>query len=483
MPADLDAPAEPPEARPDPLREALVPVQGGLTADEVGRQAAGSSYNVRARQAELRAAAARVDEAFVQYFPRLTLTATYTRLSEVDNDLGGGGSLLGAQNAGPVTTGPCPFDPATTCVIDAGGTPVQAVSLSFPSLSNQYSLAASLSVPISDYVLRLRQAHRGTKNAVNAKEIEVRASQLTAAADGKIAFFNWQRARGQVVVAAEAVAQAKAHVDDAKKAFDAGLISRADVLRLEAQVARAEGLEAEARAFEVVAEQQIRTLLHLPPDARLASAVDVFRTPDIQTLPPLERLLEEAEKNRLELKSLRETERALGEAASATRAAYAPRLDGFANAQYANPNPRVFPQRDQWDLTWDLGVRLTWTVNETFSTIGAAKDADAQVEQVVEQRMSLRDAIRLEVASAYADYSKARSSIEAATREIEAAEESLRVRRKLFQFGRATSVDLIDGETELTRARLALLGAYIDFLVAEVRLDHATGRDAARAGG
>jgi outer membrane protein len=477
----LEQPAEPPAPRPDPLRQALVPVQGGLTANEVARLGATTSYNVRARQAELRAAAARVDEALVGYFPRLTLTASYTRLSEIDNDLAtGGGALLGAANEGQVTTGPCPGNPAITCVLDAAGLPVQAQALdfSFPSLPNQYSVVASLSVPISDYILRLRQAYKGTKNLVDARELDVQAARLTAAADAKVAFYNWQRAKGQVVVAAEAVEQARAHVEDANRVFEAGLISQADVLRLEAQLARAEGLYVEAQAFELVAEQQIRTLTHLPPDTKLESAEDVFASPNIPELPPLEQMMTEAEQNRIELAALREQEEALEQAESAVKAAYAPRLEGFANAQYANPNPRVFPQQNQWDLTWDLGVRLTWTVNETFSTFAAAAEAEAQTELVGAQRMSLRDAIRVEVAGAYADVAKSESAIEAATRELEAAEESLRVRRKLFQFGRATSVDLIDAETELTRARLAVLSAYVDFLVAEVRLEHATGRDA-----
>jgi hypothetical protein len=39
-----------------------------------------------------------------------------------------------------------------------------------------------------------------------------------------------------------------------------------------------------------------------------------------------------------------------------------------------------------------------------------------------------------------------------------AAEESCRIRRVLFQNGRATSVELTDAEPELTRARMDLLG-------------------------
>src|SRR5580658_10156815 len=44
----------------------------GLTADEVGRRAAASSFNVKAYEATLRAAAARVDEAWMGFVPKVT---------------------------------------------------------------------------------------------------------------------------------------------------------------------------------------------------------------------------------------------------------------------------------------------------------------------------------------------------------------------------------------------------------------------------
>ena len=51
------------------------------------------------------------------------------------------------------------------------------------------------------------------------------------------------------------------------------------------------------------------------------------------------------------------------------------------------------------------------------------------------------------------------------------------MRGALFQNGRATSVELIDAETALTRARLGLIGARIEARLAALRLDHAVGRD------
>jgi outer membrane protein TolC len=65
-------------------------------------------------------------------------------------------------------------------------------------------------------------------------------------------------------------------------------------------------------------------------------------------------------------------------------------------------------------------------------------------------------------------------------RGLAAAEESYRVRRALFQNGRATSVELTDAETERSRAQQEAIGARIDRRIAEARLVHALGHDTGR---
>jgi len=52
-----------------------------------------------------------------------------------------------------------------------------------------------------------------------------------------------------------------------------------------------------------------------------------------------------------------------------------------------------------------------------------------------------------------------------------------RLRRALFQNGRATSVELTDAETERSRAQLEAISARIDHRIAQVRLAHAAGED------
>ena len=52
------------------------------------------------------------------------------------------------------------------------------------------------------------------------------------------------------------------------------------------------------------------------------------------------------------------------------------------------------------------------------------------------------------------------------------------MRKELLNAERATAVELVDAETELTRARIAALNARVDLRVALAQLVHALGDDA-----
>jgi outer membrane protein TolC len=466
----------------DALAAALAAQTGGLTPDDVARRAMKTRRSIRAKQADLRAVQARVDQALVAYFPRVTLAAGYTHLSDVESSGLGGGALVGAANSGLLGTGPCPQNAAATCVVDSKGAPVGAFQLSFPVITNQYSLTAQLAVPISDYVLRASQGLAAASHAVSAKELELQAETLQVASDAKIAFFNWARAKGQVTVAGQAVDTARAHVEDAKVAQAAGIASRADVLRIEAQVAAAEQVKAEAQAFESVAGEQLRIVIQAQPNEALALGIDILASdpsgPPAEALDVLQR---QALERRLEIRALDETQHSLKNAVSVARAGYFPRVDAFANLTYANPNQRIFPAREEWNATWEAGIRATWTINDTFNTLATVSEAKARVDLIAEQKAALMEGLRIEVASSLADLQRARASIESASRGLAAAEESLRVRQLLFKTGRATSLDLVDAETEATRARLRRIDAHVGLLVAQTRLTHATGRDVQQA--
>jgi len=433
---------------------------GGLTADEVARRATQSSYTVRARSEELLAAAADVDRAVSAYIPQVKLIASYTRLS--DTGTKSASNIVAAPGAPPGPLGP--------------GTPLVNVPLAFDTPLNQYSTEATIAVPLSDYFLRVHPLHEAAKLGEVAARERVRGEKLKAAADARLAYYDWVRSRLNLIVAEQSLVQARGHLGDAKTALDAGSVSPADVLRVESEVARSELLVASAQNLSTLTEEQLRTSMHDSRGHDYRVGEDVRQPAPTKNLSSLQDLWAEAQRSRPELRALDAQRGAREWSTSADRAAYGPRLDLVGGATYANPNSRIFPQEEEFRGTWDAGVRMSWTISDIPATAATVRGGEAEARALAADRAALGDQIHIEVMAAYQDRAKARVAEETTLRRLASAEESYRTRRVLYQNGRATTVELLDAETELTRARLEAVDARIDGRVAEVRLAYAVGR-------
>lgn len=436
---------------------------GGLTAELVAQRAADTSYSAKAAQENVRAAAARVDQAWAAFLPRLTGTFKYTRLSDFATpSLTGGGALVG-------TTAPSgTLNPTPTVALPP---------ISFPLVLNNWSLEAQLVVPISDYFLRINQAYSAATKNQEAARFDVVSAKAKAATEGKLAFYNWLRARGSVIVAEQSLEATRTHLNDAKNQFAVGNASRADVLRAETAVAGAELAVERTKNLTELTQKQVTVAMHAKDgeDLSLGEGIDTDPPPFSGNLAAL---VAEGKSSRTEIRSIDINAEAAKKQAAALRGGAYPSLAAFGSANYANPNQRRVPQANEWFGTWALGAQVTWTPNDTYTALAGVSDVESRVAAAEQQKGAVRDGVELEVTQAFQSVKEAEVAFSTSSRQVQSAEEAYRVARELFVNGRATSTTLTDAETELTRARLEKLNARIDLRTSRVRLDHAVGRDA-----
>lgn len=438
----------------------------GLTASDVAERAVRSSSQLAAKRRSIESADAQVDQARASFYPTLNLSARYTRLSSIDVP------ALGVLAA--------PADQTARGTLPPGSELV-AIPLSFPVVLNNYVLQAQLNVPLSDYLLRTSRAISGANRVKNASELDERATKLSVARDAKVAYYQWIRAQGVAFVGAQSIEQANGHLVDANHGFQAGLLSKADVLRAQSQVKSAELFLERANSSVNVATERLRVMMKDPSDKQYEVGENILAP--VEALPNTaseDAAYREASSKRLELKVLSENEAAIRDQAALNGAANYPRLDATASAQYSNPNPRYFPQENKFRGTWDAGVVLSWSPVSIFGTQAGTRSLDARAAEIAAQRQALLDGLRLEVAQALAAERDARFAVSVSEQALAAADEGYRVRRELFRSGRATLVEVTDSETELTRARLELVNAHVDLRIAQVELSHVLGRDVPR---
>ena len=438
----------------------LLGVPAGLTSDAAAERALATSFELEGRRDSVDAAEDQVTQAAVGYVPRINLAARALRLSAITPPLFGPLVIAPDSPEGPLS-------PNATLV----NTPVR-----FGALRNQTAAEISLTIPISDYLLRIVPAHSAARHSAAGASLILQAARRQVATTGRLAFYGWVRSRLQVVIADAALAQAKAHLVDVMQLREVGRVPQADALRVEAQLAAAELLRARALEARAVQLQKLETLLHAPGAQEPAIGEDVRAS--LAPLPDAlesSRWVDRAMDQRPELQALAASTASLAEQANAQRGGIYPRLDAVASATTANPNPRFFPPQDRYDTTWALGLQFGWSPTDAWATSAARSALEAQARKAAADEKQARDALRDEVVSAVEALRSAEVAVESSARGLRSAEESYRQRSELYRNGRATSVELTDAETALTQARLDRIDALLDRRVARARLLQAAG--------
>jgi outer membrane protein len=419
---------------------------GGLTARDAGRRAAQTSVQAEVDREKTLLAQNDRRRVIWETVPRLTVTGTVARLSPVE--------------AAPFALGGIVIPP-------------------FPSPETTYLVNARLTVPFTDYLLRMVRALNGTDSNERATVLTERATRVTVAANAKLYYYDWVRARLARVVSEQSLEQARAQLVRVQAMQAVGQAAEADLQQALAFQADAELVLAQSGTQQIVAEERLRMALHAEPGETLRVGEDVLATFDGAEEPrQLQDLYQEADSQRLELQAINHHREAAEQlrAIEATRAL--PRLEGVGSFTYANPNPRVFPQQENWDSSWDVGLSMIWSVNDLGTSGTSAEVARSQRDQLSQQRRQVQEGIYLEVASAYHSLAQARLSIGTAEQGERAAVAAFRARVQLEEQGMATALELMLVQNAAVRARLNLINAHIALRVSRVQLDHALGRDA-----
>ena len=433
-PASVDMPAAP------HVEETLiVVVPDGMTAEVAAKRATSTSFTTKAATETALSAAAKTEAAGLGFAPIVTLNGSYTHFSNI--------------------------------------TPPSTNGQTFKVLFNYYIFNANLTVPITDYLVRINHEYSAATQSEEAARWDVVSARAVASANAKQAYYDWLRARGAIGVADQTLTGARAHAEEAKVKFGAGAVAGADVLRAEAAVSAAELLVEKAKANAIGFEWNLRTLLHAPEDEKLAPGESLEGA-----LPPiaddLRALIKEAALGRPELKSIEKNAEAARKLGAAARGGRWPVLNAVADLNYSNPNVRKFPLTEEFFPSWSVGAVLKWSPNNALLAGPNGADQDHRAASFEAQRESEKDTIVQEVVKAFTAARTADSAIATTTRQLDSEREAYRVSNQLYSAGRITGGNLLDAQNALAQVRFDNLNAKADARIARIQLEHALGRDA-----
>jgi outer membrane protein len=279
-------------------------------------------------------------------------------------------------------------------------------------------------------------------------------------------FYGVALAEAKRGVADGAVRAAEAQAKTIRDKFEQGLVVESDLLATEVQLAEFRQQEIEAEGDAAVARAALATLLQrsATDDLNVDGAMPERTFADVDVQQAITRGLATRGDVAAATAEARNAELGLRTA----RGALLPRVDALANwsatgSTIGGRNP---------DHTLAVMASLDLFDRGKLARIAEAR---AGVEAARAEASAARDAVTMEIVSAYHRARAARQRVGVAAKAVEQAEAATRIVRDRYEHGLTTITEQLRAETALVRARLGLLAARYDYVVGHAELLRATG--------
>jgi outer membrane protein TolC len=405
----------------------------------------------RQHNQQLRAADARVEHSRSEraaerglYFPTVSAIGGYLHMNDrlfVDlNDLR---PLLSALNPA------VPIPPLTATVLE--NDPYRA------------SLAARWTVFAGGRILA---ANRAAQAAVTATEQEQRGAEAGITTELVDRYFKRRLAAAVLEVRREALETFNRHLDDAHQLKAAGQIARTDELR--AEVARAEAdreLKKAARDVDLAA---------VALGSTLGGEVDALPTTPLALITGLEpraTFTAVADSGNPMIGRLAALREQAHQGVRAARGELFPSVMVFGTTE-------LFQQglNRTTDPKWVVGIGARWELFDGLGRLNRLHAARHQEQAVGFEHDHAREEVATLVQQRYDEYESALEQYQSLETTVALAEESLRSERKAYEGAVGTSLNVIDAQLSLSRARVDRLTALYELDLALAQLLEASGQ-------
>ena len=412
-------------------------------------QALGKNPSLQISQAKVQAAEARSSEAATTLLPQLTLSGRAAELSSIN-----------------------PFGLKI-------GPPVNISMILFPDITENYSMRLSLQQPLFTGFKLKKNLEMAELNA-NATREDLTKDQSDLVLNVITAYWNFYRAIKVEEVIRQSVEQMSEHLKDAKNLSRQGLATDADVMKVEVQLSDVKVKQLEARNAIRLASMALNSLIRnsleteITPSDTPAISQDASVALLNENLSKLQTL---ACERRPELKSMQLRRDMSSAGVTAAKGGWYPQIFFAANYDYAKPNQRILPPKDEWDGTWDVGVTFQWNIWDWYATGHQTAQAEANLRQSEAGITQLNDAVTLDVAQQYFNAQTAMEKVNVALGGMEQARESYRMTSEKYRNGLTSNTEMLDAEIALLQARLTHTQAIVDCTLAMARLKKAVGEN------
>jgi len=288
----------------------------------------------------------------------------------------------------------------------------------------------------------------------------------------KEAYFGILKAKKLKNVALQAVEQLKAHLRVSNAFYEEGIIAKNDLLETEVQMAQVQQNLIRVSNRLEIAHSLFNTLLRIDfkKKVNIEDILD-YHPADIT----LDLCIERAGQYRPEINEMLLNVESAEKAVKLNKSTYYPEIALIGNYQRETNGILLDSKAGEDPDNWTMTLQAEWTFWEWGKKKYNVAAANADLASISYLLQELKDNIRLEVKDAYLLLREAEKNIQVTRTAIAQAEENFRINEERYKQQVATSTDVLDAQTLLTRARSNYFNALSDYNIFWAKLERAMG--------
>ncbi len=338
----------------------------------------------------------------------------------------------------------------------------------------EYTLISKITQPVFTGFSLLNQ-YKIAKLGLDAAKINEKLKRLEIIFEAKKMFFSLLKAQKFLKISQDTVTQITAQKEVAKNFYEVGMTPLNDLLQAKVELANARQELISAQNNLEITKSNFNVLLRRP----INESVELEDVLSYTTFGhDIDYCFKMANKNRLELKIADlEIEIAEKEVKLAQKDYY-PSI---------NLEGSYFKRGTEWDVDggdyiydpegWSITAVASWDFWEWGRSIYEVKEKQSRLSQAQYQKTEILDNIRIEVKQAYLNTLESEKNITTVKKAIEQAKENFRINKERYKEQIATSTDVLDAQTLLSRTMTNYYKALYDFKIAKASIYKAIGQE------
>ncbi len=312
---------------------------------------------------------------------------------------------------------------------------------------------------------RITAANEAAAAGTREAEAKMRRTTENLTADLVRAYFAVRLADQVVGVRSEVKDALDQHLFQARRLQEEGFIARTELLHAHVAQAQADReLKGSRRDLDLARTALANVLASEEP---VTPTTQLFMLSNIE---PLDGFVQQARTTHPALDQLEAVKDKAHEKLRSERAAFAPEVYLFGMRELHEDDLTALEPR------WAVGVGVNFTLFEGLARPNRVRAAMKMEEQAGLMKRKLARDLETLVNSKYQELMKAREQFDALQTSLDLSGENLRARRRAFEEGLATSLDVVDAQLSLSAAKVERLRAAYNFDVALAELLEASGR-------